>query len=229
MPRKVSKFLPQQGSHYPHAYDQPANFIVTTVDYAAGGAVPNLTLHEGMITYRKWACWLFSSANGWAAKSFLTYRIDNFEGLSHYIKTFEGPHNFYPHQQQVLQVACLLIHTPPPFDIPQHCKQRCTPRHYFSLFSRQLLVTLASGILRSMISMETVTLSWHPWVGCHSTSGGSMVCFFPEYENVHSSGCGIEANTDAGNLAKKPTGAPMSLPAGGSVTVELACNKAYSS
>lgn len=39
----------------------------------------------------------------------------------------------------------------------------------------------------------------------------------------------IEINTYTGNLDKKPTGSPMALPAGGSVTVELACNKAYSS
>ncbi|KAL7269184.1 hypothetical protein RUND412_008158, partial [Rhizina undulata] len=32
-----------------------------------------------------------------------------------------------------------------------------------------------------------------------------------------------------GNLAQKPTGDPMELPAGGKVTVELACNKDYTS
>lgn len=39
----------------------------------------------------------------------------------------------------------------------------------------------------------------------------------------------IKTNHYIGNLDKKPTGSPMALPAGGSVTVELACNKAYTS
>ena len=37
------------------------------------------------------------------------------------------------------------------------------------------------------------------------------------------------ANKSTGNLNQKPTGTPMSLPAGGTVTVEVACHKDFTS
>lgn len=58
---------------------------------------------------------------------------------------------------------------------------------------------------------------------------GMLLSFDPSYGYALLVTFRIEINTYTGNLNKKPTGSPMALPAGGSVTVELACNKAYSS
>lgn len=54
------------------------------------------------------------------------------------------------------------------------------------------------------------------------------MCIYMLFSAIYTSAYN-KTNLGAGNLGRKPTGAPMSLPAGGSVTVELSCNKAYTS